>query len=731
MNQTNIVTTKLVVDSSGAIAGLAKTEKAFDNTGSAAAQFTGQVDRMRAAQQAGLPVLEARAAALSREQAIYQKLVASANPILAKQLQAERDLSRAAAAGANLVIQGRLGEAEALRGLQQLEAARTKAIAAAVGDTGRLAAANDNLAASYQRIGQTSNFATANIAAQLQDIAVTSQMGMSPLQIALQQGTQLSAALGGQGLRGTVMALGGAFASLVSPVSLATIGVIALGSAGIQSLMAMMSGAQDATEALEEHADWLQTVLEGYEAAQQAAAGFVEAASTRPVGAVQSDLETARIAALQEVDRILASIEAREAEIATDLQQMNLSKALHADTIEAATALQDLGTSATSTREEISAVVVQLTRLANDSGASDQARQYARDLLGTVNQLIAARTEADSLAVSLNTLPTEIPIIVRMHGLEGVAAAVEQLHRMTPDLRTERQQADDIFSNNVSQARTISEIDALVAAHGKFTAALSEQERQAEALKTAHKGVAAAQQAQDNSAYLADLQAEVTALQMTGQARTDALELLEQERAIRAAIAQLGPSASQSDIALVRQLVPLQQQLRDDLKGVGMDANEAANQLSQTLGAALSSLFDGPMDDADEFFNKLISGFAQMGQANLGKMFEGFGGQGQGSNADGPTNIFDALFQATKEGTQQGSATGVFAGLKGAQGMSSMASAGLGGFGLGYQAQDPLMGGLGGAAAGAMAGMAGGPAGMALGAPIGKISGLTAKREAA
>jgi hypothetical protein len=492
MSQTNVVTTKLVVDSSGAIAGLAKTEKAFDATGSAAAQFTSQVDRMRSAQQAGLPVLEARAAALSREQTIYQKLVASANPILAKQLQAERDLSRAAAAGANLVIQGRLGEAEALRGLQQLEAARAKAIAAAVGDTGRLAAANDNLAASYQRLGQSSNLASANIAAQLQDIAVTSQMGMSPLQIALQQGTQLSAILGGQGLRGTVTALAGAFASLVSPVSIATIGVIALGSAGIQSLMSMMGGAEDATEALKEHAEWLETILQGYEAAQSAAAGFVEAASTRPVGAVQSDLETARIAALKQVDQLLASIEAKEAEIATDLQQMSLSRALHADTIAASAALQDLGTSATSTRGEIDAVVVQLTRLANDSGASDQARQYARDLLTMVNQLVAARTEVDSLAVSLNTLPTEIPIIVRMHGLEGVAAAVEQLRRMTPDLRTQRQQADDIFAQNAGQARTISELDALVRAHEEFNAALSQQEAMEQAAAAARQAGAAA-----------------------------------------------------------------------------------------------------------------------------------------------------------------------------------------------------------------------------------------------
>src|SRR5215217_9053164 len=48
----------------------------------------------------------------------------------------------------------------------------------------RLAAANDNAAGS-----------TANIAAQFQDIGVTAAMGMNPIMIALQQGTQLSAVL--------------------------------------------------------------------------------------------------------------------------------------------------------------------------------------------------------------------------------------------------------------------------------------------------------------------------------------------------------------------------------------------------------------------------------------------------------------------------------------------------------------------------------------------------------
>lgn len=73
-----------------------------------------------------------------------------------------------------------------------------------------------------------------NLAAQFQDIGVSAAMSMSPLQIALQQGTQISAVLGPMGASGAVRALGEAFLSVISPVSLVTIAIVALAAAGLQ-----------------------------------------------------------------------------------------------------------------------------------------------------------------------------------------------------------------------------------------------------------------------------------------------------------------------------------------------------------------------------------------------------------------------------------------------------------------------------------------------------------------
>ncbi|PSH68624.1 hypothetical protein CU102_12760 [Phyllobacterium brassicacearum] len=108
-------------------------------------------------------------------------------------------------------------------------------------------------------IGRTGNnsYETANIAAQFQDIAVTSAMGSSPLQIALQQGTQLSAVfeqMKASG-RGAGAALLGAFTSIISPISLVTIGLVAGTAALIQYFSTAESGTEKTSKLFEEQND--------------------------------------------------------------------------------------------------------------------------------------------------------------------------------------------------------------------------------------------------------------------------------------------------------------------------------------------------------------------------------------------------------------------------------------------------------------------------------------------
>jgi Prophage tail length tape measure protein len=101
----------------------------------------------------------------------------------------------------------------AAKGQHELAAAITETnarLAAQVAAAAKLTAANQN---GFHGGGMH----TANIAAQFQDIAVTSAMGMSPMQIALQQGTQLSAVLGEGGAAGAVKMLAAGFVSMINP----------------------------------------------------------------------------------------------------------------------------------------------------------------------------------------------------------------------------------------------------------------------------------------------------------------------------------------------------------------------------------------------------------------------------------------------------------------------------------------------------------------------------------
>lgn len=108
------------------------------------------------------------------------------------------------------------------------------------------------------------NANVSNLAAQFQDIGVTAQMGMSPLVIALQQGTQLSAVLN-QSLAGgvsPVKALGAAFAQMVNPVSLATIAVVGLAAAAIQYFTTLLTDGKASEEELKKQDDVLRDIAD-------------------------------------------------------------------------------------------------------------------------------------------------------------------------------------------------------------------------------------------------------------------------------------------------------------------------------------------------------------------------------------------------------------------------------------------------------------------------------------
>lgn len=143
---------------------------------------------------------------------------------------------------------------------------------------------------------QNTKIQTGNLAAQLNDIGVQLAGGQSPFLIAIQQGTQINQALGSAGARGAVTALGGAFASLINPVGLATIAIITLGGAAIQYFASVFSGGEKSAETLQKEASLIQEVaakwgdaLPGIKAYADERARLAEQANIQ--GAAQSVIE--------------------------------------------------------------------------------------------------------------------------------------------------------------------------------------------------------------------------------------------------------------------------------------------------------------------------------------------------------------------------------------------------------------------------------------------------------
>lgn len=95
------------------------------------------------------------------------------------------------------------------------------------------------------------NFAAANVGFQLQDIFTTAPF-MSATTVGLQQGPQLAAAFQGQTLKQTGATLAAAAASILSPVSLVTIGLTTATAAAIQYFTTAESGADKAKAKLDE-----------------------------------------------------------------------------------------------------------------------------------------------------------------------------------------------------------------------------------------------------------------------------------------------------------------------------------------------------------------------------------------------------------------------------------------------------------------------------------------------
>lgn len=230
---------------------------------------------------------QASSAAARREDQL-QRLRAAHDPLFAASKQYEQSLDEIARLERQGAISASVAGGARERAAMQLQNAGNQAIA-------------------YGRQAQVSGFHTANLAAQFNDIGVMLASGQSPLLLALQQGTQVSQVLNQMGGQGQALAaLRAGFLSMINPVSLATIGIIAGGAALGQWAISAL-GAEDASSQLEERLSSLKTLSTNLDAnldilslsAQELAQKYGEAADrVREFAVFQAGLRISKINAL-------------------------------------------------------------------------------------------------------------------------------------------------------------------------------------------------------------------------------------------------------------------------------------------------------------------------------------------------------------------------------------------------------------------------------------------------
>ena len=458
------------------------------------------------------------ASAAAKQAATLDTLRARFNPLYAASKSYERELQDIAAAERDGAISAQLAAQARDRAAQALTA-------------GSVAADRFTMSAGASRA------ATANLAAQAQDVFVSWQMGLPVLSTAISQGLQASTVLNQMGGRKQVIAgLAGAFTSLLNPMTLGTVAVIALGGA----IVSWMTSGSEATKSFADSLGDANSAVSALRQATQALAGATGGSMVdgygRATAALRDHLAVMREIALMEATTKTADLmTSAQSEMSagwwlTDLDSMRiafdttndearvllsmLDQIKQARTFDdQVAALQRMigevdsitggldkssGAGRTLFMELVKSLDVAMKLQAAEDGTADSGNRAASAASNLAAQLGTGADEAARLLVNLGSVPGALSImgksvddqIAAMQaqnkslslqlstGMSGVAADRRvQLDTMisTAGARGQRLNFDDI----ASQSAQIDALDAAAKAQAELQKALSDANKPA------------------------------------------------------------------------------------------------------------------------------------------------------------------------------------------------------------------------------------------------------------
>jgi len=498
-----------------------------------------------------------------------------------------RDLKRADATFDGLISSMQTGLTQSGRAFSTLAVGANASANQVVTSATRM---NTALASNSMNVG--------NIAAQFQDIGVTAAMGMNPMIIALQQGTQLSAALNQsvQAGQSPIRALGSAFTQILNPISLGTIALVALTAAAAQYFGTLLQDGKASEEELKKQEDAVRRVAEQWGDAVPALKAYVDQLDR---AAQASDQEVALgVLSKEQMSSALSDVQALQSGFSDlDMQLRNLG-ADDNQVVQFYNSVNELGyalENGTATAEDVSRVTASLAVLQAGPGASALATFTAgwNALTSAIQAAISAQetaaAQATPEALASMAAKDAAEYVVQQKLINAMTAEELALHN---EINRQRAQAERDGTAEALGEERIVEL-------AKERLAAEERRRQ---IKTDDKGSAKS----------------ISEAEQEMQAVLDLIEALEyeysiigksgEEQAISNALRQAGAMATEEQRARIEELVSATYSEQEAIRELDAMSKEWATTLQGATRGFIDDLIEGK--SAAEAFSNVLSSIA-------------------------------------------------------------------------------------------------------------------------
>lgn len=318
--------------------------------------------------------------------------------------------------------------------------------------------------------------ATGNLAAQFNDIGVMLAAGQNPLQLAIQQGTQISQAFGTAGAAGALTLLKQGFMAMISPVNLITIGAIAAGAAMFQWLTSSGEKAKDFATALGDADAAINEMRKATDVLAGASLGGLAEGYGRVNAQLQIHLEK-----LQKISQIEAMNTTRDSLssvgnnflgglLTSDLDDMRVAFGTTNDEARVLMSMLDQIKSARTFEEQTAAVTAMRVEVESISGGLSNAE-------GGAQAFLSALIKAEDSAMHMKQAQVEVTA-----ELDGSTAGAQRLAAAI--LSASNIDLSHVFTGSFGAADTLlGKVSAILAKAGAAATAMGQQANAAEQLR--------------------------------------------------------------------------------------------------------------------------------------------------------------------------------------------------------------------------------------------------------